>query len=92
MEKTANQLYKESGSDLSFAEWIEQEKQKGVFIKNDTLNKIVESVLQSDSKEPYNPNKSKDKFLGLSKPVLIISSLIIVSAIVYKIYTNKNQK
>lgn len=87
--KTANQLYKESGSELPFKEWIEQEKNKGTFIKNDTLTNVVESVLNSkDMEKPYTTQK-RNKILGLSKPVIIVSLLIIASAIGYKIYSLK---
>lgn len=86
--KTANQLYKESGSQLPFSEWIEEQKLKGIFIKNDTLNNIVKSVMD----EPLNSsiNKPTQKtFLGLSKPILIVSTLVVVSAVIYKISTSK---
>lgn len=87
--KTANQLYKESGSQIPFKEWIEQEKEKGTFIKNDTLTNVVESVLNSkDETKPISTTKS-DKILGLSKPVIITSIAIIALAIGYKIYSSK---
>jgi hypothetical protein len=35
------------------------------------------------------PNKKDDTFLGLSKPVLIVSGLLILGAIGYKIYQNR---
>jgi hypothetical protein len=86
--KTANQLYRESGTTLSFAEWVAQEKEKGVFIKNETLSKILEGSLIN---EPIveKPSANNGKFLGLSKPVLVISAIIIISAIGYKIYSSK---
>jgi len=89
--KTANQLYKESGSTVSFTEWLEQEKQKGVFIKNDTLTKIVENALQVKESTDSKPMQKSDTFLGLSKPIIIISALTIVSAIAYKIYSSKRK-
>lgn len=87
--KTANQLYKESGSNLPFKEWIEQEKDKGTFIKNDTLTSVVESVLNSKDMPKTVSSTKNDKILGLSKPVIIVSALIIIGAIGYKIYTLK---
>ena len=86
--KTANQLYKESGTDLPFSQWIEEQKLKGIFIKNDTLNNIVQNALE-EKPVPSTPIVSKTKFLGLSKPVLIISGVVIISAIIYKITTSK---
>lgn len=90
--KTANQLYKESNSNLSFKDWIESEKEKGVFIKNDTLTNVVESVLNSkESIKQTETSLQNNKILGLSKPVIVISILIIASAIGYKIYSLKNK-
>lgn len=87
--KTANQLYKESGTNLPFKEWIELEKEKGQFIKNDTLTSVVNAVLNSrDTTKPQNTTNG-DKILGLSKPVIITSILIIAGAIGYKIYSLK---
>lgn len=86
--KTANQLYRESRSELSFSEWLEQEKAKGTFIKNDFLNNVVKDALSFE--QTTTPTVSnKDKILGLSKPILIISSLVVVGAIAYKIYKTK---
>jgi hypothetical protein len=87
--KTANQLYKDSGSTLPFKEWIEQEKEKGTFIKNDTLTNVVESVLNSKDMTKPNLTQKNSKILGLSKPVIVVSLLIIASAIGYKIYSSK---
>lgn len=87
--KTANQLYKESGSLIPFKEWIELEKEKGTFIKNDALTNVVESVLNSKDLSKPDISKKSDKILGLSKPVIIASILIIASAIGYKIYQLK---
>lgn len=86
--KTANQLYKESGSQLPFSEWIEEQKLKGIFIKNDTLNNIVKSVMDEPSTSSVNKPTQKT-FLGLSKPILIVSTLVVVSAVIYKISTLK---
>lgn len=87
--KTANQLYKESGSSLSFTEWLQQEKDKSnTFIKNQKLNELIQNAtdkLKGVSKET---NSSSNKFFGLSKNVIIISSIIIISAISFKIYKN----
>lgn len=39
--KSANALYKESGSELPFKDWLTEEKAKGTFIYNDKLNKKI---------------------------------------------------
>lgn len=88
--KSANQLYKESGSKLTFAEWIAVEKQKGYFIKNDSLSSLLDDI-KSDKSDELDLKENK-KFLGLSKSIIILSTTIIGVAIVYKIYqTYKNK-
>lgn len=85
--RTANQLYKESGSDLPFKDWISEIKQDSVFVKNQLLTKIVED---SKNLEPAKPQtQDAGKFLGLSKTVLLISGVIIISAIIYKVASKK---
>lgn len=110
MVKSANQLWKESNTSLSFKDWIEREKSKGIFIPNkkfmsfegvdteasvnnssiqDTLNiskERFEKELGLDKKPVVIP---KNKFFGLNKGVLIVSGLIIVGAVGYKIYQNR---
>lgn len=39
--KSANELYRESGSKLSFKDWITAEKKKGHFIGNKKLNEKI---------------------------------------------------
>lgn len=83
-EKSANQLWKESGTEKTFKDWVSQIKQDSIFVKNTTLEKIVEEA-KSSTKEEIQPQKSNG-FLGLSKNVLIISGLLVSAAIIYKIY------
>lgn len=87
--KTANQLYKESGSPLTFSDWIAIEKEKGYFIKNDSLSSLLEEIKSSSDDDSVSQPK---KVLGLSKPIIIISATIIIAAIGYKVYqTYKNK-
>ena len=48
--KSANQLYKESGTTLSFKDWIEREKSKGVHIPNVEANTEMLSLLGNENK------------------------------------------
>jgi hypothetical protein len=50
MEKSANQLWRESGTSLSFKDWIQREKDKGVQIKNKLLENVVGSMQETDKK------------------------------------------
>ena len=40
MEKSANQLWRESGTSLSLKDWIQREKDKGVQIKTNSLKTL----------------------------------------------------
>ncbi|MDE2588378.1 MAG: hypothetical protein KGL95_01760, partial [Patescibacteria group bacterium] len=42
--KTANELYRESGSNLSFKEWLNNEKKNGSFIFNKPLNEKIRNM------------------------------------------------
>ena len=42
-----------------------------------------------DEKTPLTEAPKKQNFLGLSKPILIVSTLVIVSALIYKFSTSK---
>jgi hypothetical protein len=103
--KSPNRLWRESGTSLSFADWIQREKDKNIFFVNKKFEKFanvdgesndadwLESVKQ-ESKDFFGIDKSLVKkedntFIGLSKPVLIISGLIILGAIGYKIYQKR---
>ena len=73
MEKSANQLWKESNTSLSFKEWIEREKSKGVFIPNKKFKAFdgvnLESSLNTDAiKDTLNISKERfEKELGIDK-------------------------
>jgi len=86
IEKSANQLYKESGSTESFLVWLKNEKENASqFIKNQKLTEIIEK--EKEKLNNYvNPKDSSGKVFGLSKNVLILSSVLIISAISFKIY------
>lgn len=48
--KSANQLFKESGTTLSFKDWIEREKSKGVHIPNVEANTEMLNLLGDENK------------------------------------------
>jgi hypothetical protein len=100
--KSPNKLWRESGTTLSFADWIQREKDKNNFLVNkkfENFNNVegepndvtwLENAKQESRDffgidKPLNPKVDKT-FLGLSKPILIVSALIIIGAIGYKIY------
>jgi hypothetical protein len=103
-EKSPNRLWRESGTTLSFANWIQREKDKSNFLINKkfenfsnmqgTEEKDWLDTIKKESRDFFELDKSKDNnndntFIGLSKPILIVSALIIVGAIGYKIYQKR---
>jgi|LauGreDrversion4_1035100.scaffolds.fasta_scaffold311260_4 hypothetical protein len=98
-DKSANQLWKESGTSLSFANWLQREKDKGNFIPNkgvilDTDEFVADStatirnVLNLDKPEAVDAKNASTVF-GLNKWVLLLSLAIIGGAIGYKIYQKR---
>lgn len=99
--KSANQIWKESGSTLSFKNWLQREKDKGRFLPNKQLmefnsvegedeisnsQKLIQETLNNKSNS--NP---KDVTKGLSKAVIIISATLILGAVAFKIYQKQKK-
>jgi len=93
MEKSANKLWRESGSTLSFKEWIDKKKQKKEsvvvnFIGEDLVDKTLNNTPTQNSGE-----LNTKSVLGLNKGVVILSSLLIVGSLSYYFYMRlKNRK
>lgn len=94
-EKTANQLYKESGSSLPFKEWIGREKEKyanadGLGLDSFILNKQLNQSVQDTLKGIQSPNVAiqdvqvSDTIFGINKYVVYGAGIIIAGAIIYK--------
>lgn len=81
--KTANQLYKESGSTLPFKDWIEREKSKGVHIPNEDVNKDIESMLNADG-------KTTDKRILLRNIAFTVGGLVLLY-FAYSLVTQKKE-
>jgi len=91
MQKSLNQLYKESGTTLSYKEWRRREDEKMASFTSptellhkssgykDTLSKVQpEAIVKTEL--------SGKTVFGINKNVLIIGGILIVVAIGYKIY------
>lgn len=95
-EKSANQLWKESGTTLSFKNWIEREKQKGMLIPNKLINDSIASIkasvgiIDNDNQSLPLAKTNSNTVLGLNKWVLISSVLVIAGAIGYNIYKKRD--
>ncbi len=95
--KSANQIWKESGSTLSFKSWLQREKDKGRFLPNKQLIEF-NSIEGNETKIDDIINEKLDNFskktkpkenVGLS-PIVIFGSLaLILGGIVYKIYQKR---
>jgi len=85
--KSANQLYKESGSNLPFKDWLEQSKKDNLLMKNVQLTNIIEKEKQKLTSKPYDNNESK--VFGLNKKVIVISGLLLTAALIYKLTQKK---
>lgn len=88
--KSANQIWKESGTTLSFADWIQREKDKGRFLPNQIVAEVADSIKNSLGivSEPTTVNTST-KVVGLNKWIIVASIAIIGGAIAYTIVKKK---
>lgn len=107
MEKSANKKWKESGSSLSFKEWIDRENKKkeseGNFIPfvnepnvaqqtiDTTLAKSKEQIAQNIGYKTASQS-DKTKFLGLDKRILFFSTILIVGSVGIYLYKSRKSK
>jgi hypothetical protein len=105
--KSPNRLWRESGTSLSFADWIQREKDKGAFLANKKFDNFsnANGLIDSDTwieqvknqarinlgiDKVVDDKKKKDNtFIGLNKNILILSGIIVIGAIGYKIYQKR---
>ena len=92
--KSANQLYRESGSSLPFKTWLEREKEKGTFMyANGLQSKINEAIAENigDAAENAEPKATlpANTIFGLNKYVVIGLGVVVVAAIGYGIYKRR---
>ena len=108
MEKlTANQAWKQSGTTLTFKEWINREKQKQQEAK-DSFIPFAESAIPEvkvdtstvdnvgnniNLPNPYSNNvMNKNNVLGLNSSILIFSGVLITLSLGYYIFTRVKSK
>jgi hypothetical protein len=96
--KSANQIWKESGSTLSFANWLQREKDKGRFLPNKTLSEF--NSVEGDSElEDINANKpinkpesksvKKDNYFDVSNVVIIVAVGLIIGGFALNYYKKR---
>lgn len=93
-KKSANKLWKESKTTLSFKEWIDRENKKknenqqGNFLPfnsglpsdviRDTINASKQEMMETAG---YKPESTNQTVLGLDKRIIVFSGLIIVASV-----------
>jgi hypothetical protein len=82
--KSANQLYKESGTTLSFKDWIEREKSKGVHIPNVEANTEMLSLLGNENKTDE-PNGNH-----MVRNILFVVGAVALAYVGYRYIKSKN--
>jgi hypothetical protein len=99
MEKSANKRWKESGTSLSFKEWIDRENKKnesqGNFLPFSNIpepNQIVRDTIQNKVTLGYKPTTEGNKVLGLDSKILIFSGILIVGSLSYYFYNKLKVK
>lgn len=82
-DKSANQLYKESGTTLSFKQWIEREKAKGVHIPNIEANAAMMNAIGAEETTKENePDKTKILLRNLAfVAVIVVLGVVVVKTI-----------
>ena len=98
MEKSLNQLYKESGTTLSYKEWRRREDDKmASFSGNIKPPSVQDSTSYQATKDEmdkiggYKKDISNKTIFGINKYVIIVGGVLILTAIGIKIY-KKNKK
>jgi CHASE3 domain sensor protein len=98
MNKSANQIWKESGTTLSFKDWLSREKEKfsnadgqvDNFIQNKPLNDSIQKTLEAMKKDSgLKEDISNKTIFGINQNVIIVGGVIILGAIAYKFYQSR---
>lgn len=83
--KSANQLYRESGSSLPFKQWIEREKAKGIFIPNVEAQNEMMNVIGEER------TTTEDKPNHLIRNLAMLAVIGVLGYFAYRTIKNKNQ-
>jgi hypothetical protein len=96
MYKSLNQLYKESGTTLTYKEWRRREDEKLLSFNDDYASfSIDDSKLYQKTKDEmsklggYKEGTSNKTIFGINQTVVLISLFILSTAIIYKVVKNK---
>jgi len=88
---SANAMYKESGSTLSFKDWLEREKNKGKFIPNIQAQMEFENADGSGNTAQENLKGAGNLELGsiVGKNLLIALAIVGGGVLIYRYYKKK---
>lgn len=101
MEKSANKKWKESGTSLSFKEWIDRENKKKesgsdtTFLPFDASQQVDQAYQDAISNSDIlgiRTEEDKSKILGLDKKIFVFSSVIILSSLGFYFYNKLKKK
>jgi len=93
IEKSANQLWRESGTTLSFKDWLNREKKKfvnfngdaNVIMVNRPLNNQIKDTLSSIRESVgYKKESTGKTVFGMNKNILIFLGVGLVAFATYK--------
>jgi hypothetical protein len=78
---SANKVYQQSGSSLSFKEWLEREKAKGMFIPNANA---LEEFNNADGINTITETPEPNNNMAMIRNVAIVGAIIIFGYYIYK--------
>jgi hypothetical protein len=86
MEKSANKRWKESGTSLSFKEWIDRENKKeepqGNFLPFESnIEQTIKETIASENDEGLKNTSKGNKTFGLDNRILIFSGILIAGSL-----------
>jgi hypothetical protein len=92
MQKSLNQLYKESGTTLTYKEWRKREDEKMASFDGIPSPTIKDSLPFQQAQQDINKiggfktDISNDTIFGINKYVIILGGLIVTASLGYVIY------
>jgi hypothetical protein len=89
MQKSLNQLYKESGTTLTYKEWRKREDDKmASFVSPNIKDSLPFEQAQKDINKigGFKTEISGNTILGINKYVVIFGALIVTASLGYVIY------
>lgn len=98
IEKSANRMWKESGTTLSFKDWLNREKSKFInfnggeasMIINKPLNDTIQQTVSEIKKAAGYKEKPENKTIfGINKNIVIAAGVVVTALIVYKLLKPK---